>query len=139
MTKRVLSTRAYITHPYATQVPGYLAIPLLPLDEDLVLVDLPTTFDANKVSARSFSGSAESSNSNTFSFAQGRVVVQDVPSAREVAVYRRDTKELLVSGMSGPNGFFHLKWRGYTGLITVVVFDDPASGYNAKVLDLVSA
>lgn len=108
------------------------------LDEAPVIVLPAILTEAIYVnSARNLTGTTQSQNSNAVSYAQGFVKSQALPVSRTVAVYRRDTKELLVSGVSGANGFFRLSWKGYSGKVAVVVFDDEAVGYNAKVLDLI--
>lgn len=139
MTNRVLPVVCTGKVKYVTGTLTGTALVACVTYEDRPLLTLPTLLcDAiNQNSIRGLVGPAETQNSNTFSYAQGYVKEQGIAVSRTVAVYRRDTKELLVSGVSGANGFFLLEWKGYTGKVAVVIFDDEAVGYNAKILDLI--
>lgn len=111
----------------------------LVIPDEIPLMALPEEHCSPRFqhSIRGIDGTVQSQNSDTVGYAQGYVKVQGLAVSRPVAVYRRDTKALLVKGTSDASGFFRLSWKGYSGKIAVVVFDDEAVGYNAKVLDLI--
>lgn len=139
MTNRVVVSQVQGGYNKCTGTPTGTVLKALLYDEAMPLLVLPTLLcDAiNQNVVRNISGSSQSQNSVTTSYAQGYVKVQGIAVSRSVAVYRRDTKQLLATGMSGANGFFLLEWKGYTGKVAVVIFDDEAVGYNAKILDLI--
>lgn len=143
MTKRAVLTRAYGVGAYAICDTGASKLRAVFADEDLPVLSLPPLLcaPAYVTSARSFAGAAHSQNSTDIRYAQGHVKQQGVAVSRTVAVYRRDTKELITTGESGANGFFRLEWKGYTGPVFVVVFDDTRDNadYNCKVFDLITS
>lgn len=138
MTVRGFVGRSRLSPSHGANVNNATSLFAMVVAEDFPLVDVPVSaFAVNCIAARSTDAGNASQDNSPYRYAQGRVLSQAVPVSREVAVFRRDTKQLLTSGRSGPNGFFHLKWQGFSGAVTVIAFDDPAVGYNAKVFDLV--
>lgn len=140
MTCRVISCKDLSKYSYVTGTPDGRVLKAMFLADTLLLLPLPSLLcdAANQHSIRNLNGTTQTQNSTTISYAQGYVKVTGVAASRPVAVYRRDTKALLVKGTSDASGFFRLSWKGYSGKIAVVVFDaedDP--GYNAKVFDLI--
>lgn len=134
MTHRLVSTRSPGRAKIVTGTPDGRILPAIVMDEETpLLVIPPLSFD----SARSPTSGYQSQNSNTINHAQGYVKEQDIPVSRTVAVYRVDTKQLLVKGESGGNGFFSLAWRGYSGKVSVNIFTKDGTGYNSKIFDLV--
>jgi len=72
-------------------------------------------------------------------FVQGQVVKQSEPVSKVVRVRNRDTGETIVSGRSGADGRFTLRWSDYGGPVDVTVYDDasPTVDYNCKIFDMV--
>lgn len=139
MTHRVVASRVRGRYLRCSGTPDGTVLRAMIYAEGMDLLPLPPAFcDASFLtSARNVTGGAQTQNSTAISYAQGYVKAQGIAVSRTVAVYRRDTKQLLVSGVSGGNGFFKLSWKGYSGKVAVVIFDDEAVGYNAKILDLI--
>lgn len=92
----------------------------------------PTLYDVPAIgmhsSARNL-GAASSSG-----VVQGTVTELGTPVSRVVRVYRSDNGRLLASTTSNLLGKFSARWKGYTGTVDVVAYDDAAGTSYSSII-----